>query len=103
MSADATIPASRLVTWSRSRSFRVAGHGHAAEHVVVTGEHLRGRVEYEVAAVVERPEPERGGDGRVADDRSRMRDGGLEVGHRQERVRGRLDEDQVDSLGGGFV
>ena len=85
--------------WSRSRRLGVACDGDAGEHVVVAREHLRRRVEDDVAAVVERTEAKRRGDGRVADDRSGVRDGRLEIGHRQDRVRGRLDEDQVGAGG----
>ena len=77
----------------------VARDGDAGEHVVVPGEDLRRRVERDVAAVLERPEPERRGDRRVADDRRGVGGRRLEVGHRQQRVRGRLDEDQVGPVG----
>ena len=66
------------------------------DDVVVPGEHLRRRVERDLAAVLQRAQPERRGDGRVADHGCRVRNGGLEVGHRQQRVGGSLDEDQVD-------
>ena len=77
----------------------VARDGDAREDVVVAGEDLRRRVEDDVAAVLERPEAERRCDRRVADDGSGMGDHRLEVGHRQQGVRGRLHEDQVYAVG----
>ena len=74
----------------------VARDGHAGDDVVVPREHLRRRVDDDVAAVLERPEPKRRRDGRVADDGCGVRGRRLEVGHRQERVRRCLDEDEVD-------
>ena len=62
---------------------------------MVAGEVLRRRVEDEVAAALERAQVDRRRRGRVADDEARVRGGGLEVGHRQERVRRRLDPDEV--------
>ena len=79
----------------------VAGDRDAGEHVVVAGEDLRRAVEGDVAAVLERPEAEGGGHGRVADDGRRMCGCGLEVRHRQRRVRRRLEEDEVGPRGRG--
>ena len=73
----------------------VVDGGDAGEQVVVAGEHLRGAVQRDVAAPLERAQPERRRERRVADDRCRVRGGRLEVGHRQHRVRRRLDQDQV--------
>ena len=72
-----------------------AADDDARERVVVPGEELRRRVDDEVAAVLERPEVERGGGGRVADDRRPVRGRGGEVRHREERVRRRLYPDEV--------
>ena len=75
---------------------RVARDGHTGHDVVVPGQHLRGRVEDDVAPELERPQPKRRSDRRVADDRCGIRSRRFEVGHREERVRRGLDEDQVD-------
>ena len=77
----------------------VARDRDACEDVVVAGEDLRRRVEDDVATLVERPEAKRCGHRRVAHDGRRVGDGRREVGHRQERVRRRLDEDQVGLVG----
>ena len=53
----------------------------------------------DVAAELERADAERCRDGRVADDRGGVRGGSLEVGHRQHRVRRRLEPDQIGVRG----
>ena len=80
------------------RERRVAGHRDACEHVVVAREDLRRRVEHDVTAVLERAQAQGRGNGRVADHGCGMGHGRVEVGHREQRVRGRLDEDQVDAV-----
>ena len=65
----------------------------------MAGEVLRRRVDGDVAAELERAHVQRSRRGRVADDAGGMGDGGLEVGHRQERVRRRLDPHEIDALG----
>ena len=77
----------------------VAGDDRAGERVRVAGQVLRRRVQDEVGAVLERPEVDGSGRGRVDDDPGRMGSGRLEVGHRQERVRRRLQPDQVGAVG----
>jgi hypothetical protein len=74
----------------------VARDGHACHDVVVSREHFRRRVDDDVAPVLERPEPKRRRDGCVADDGSGVRSRRIEVGHREQRVRRCLDEDEVD-------
>ena len=49
--------------------------------------------------MLERAEVDRRRDGRVDDDGRRVRGRGVEVGHRQERVRRRLEPDEVDAVG----
>ena len=71
----------------------------AEEHVVVAGEILRRGVEDEVAAELEWPQVDGRRRGRVADDETRVRRGRFEVGHRQERIRRRLDPDEVGACG----
>ena len=61
----------------------------------MAAEVLRRAVEGEVAAVLERPQEDRRRGGGVADDRRGVRGRRLEVGHRQERVRRRLEPDEV--------
>ena len=73
-------------------------HDGAEEHVVVPAEVLRRAVEDEVGAVLERAQVDRRRGGRVDDDRRRMRGCGLEVGHRQERVRRRLEPDELHAV-----
>ena len=73
----------------------VAADDRAEQRVVVPGEVLRRRVEDEVAAALERAQVDGRGRRRVADGRSGMGGGRLEVRHRQERVGGRLDPDEV--------
>ena len=70
----------------------------ADERVVVAGEVLRGRVDREVAAELERTDVQRRCGGRVARDAGGMRCRGREVRHRQERIRGRLEPDEVDPV-----
>ena len=92
------MPVSRRVRWSRSYSASSPDRDDARDQVVVPGEHLRGTVERDVAAELERAQAERRRERRIADDRGRVGGGGLEVRHRQHRIRRRLDQDQV---GGG--
>ena len=73
------------------------------QDVVVAGEVLRGAVEDEVGAVLERAQVDGRRGGRVDDDRRRVRRRGLEVGHRQERIRRRLGPDELHAVGGGPV
>ena len=61
----------------------------------MTGEDLRRTVEGDIAAVLERADTQRRGHGRVADDDRGMRRGGIEVGHGQQGVGRRLEEDEV--------
>ena len=70
----------------------------ADERVVVAGEVLRGRVDRKVAAELERTDVQRRRRGRVARHAGGMRCGRREVRHRQERVRGRLEPDEVDTV-----
>ena len=74
---------------------------HAEQYVVVAAEVLRRAVEHEVRAVLDRPQVDGRGGGRVDDDAGGMRSGGLEVGHRQERIRRSLEPDEVDIVGRG--
>src|SRR6478736_1912940 len=67
----------------------------------MAAEVLRRAVEHEVRAVLDRPQVDGRGSGRVDDDAGRMCSGGLEVGHRQERIRRSLDPDEVDTFGRG--
>ena len=88
----------------RNSSSRAASSGSLAddgadERVVVPGEVLRRRVDREVAAELERADVERRRSGRVAHDARGMRGRRLEVRHRQERVRRRLEPDEVDAVG----
>ncbi len=78
----------------------VAYDGDSGEEVVVAAEHLRRAVQRDVAALLERSEPHRRRKRRVADHRCAMRGARLEVRHRQHRVRGRLDQDQIRVSGG---
>ena len=73
--------------------------GNACDQVVVTGEHLGGAVQRDVAAALERPQPQRRRERGVAHDGGRVRGSRLEVRHRQHRVRRRLEQDQVDARG----
>ncbi len=74
---------------------RVADDERADERVVVAGQALRRRVEGDVASALERLHVQWGRGGRVADDGRRVCRRRLEVRHRQERVRRRLDPDEV--------
>ena len=65
----------------------------------VPAEVLRRAVQHEVGAALERPQVDRRRGRRVDHDRRRMRGGGLEVGHREERVRRRLQPDELDAVG----
>jgi hypothetical protein len=56
-------------------------------------------VDDQVAAVLERAQVHRRGGGGIADDEAVVGGGRFEVGHRQQRVRRRLDPDDV-GLGG---
>ncbi len=78
------------------RVLGAAADERADEGVVVSGEVLRRRVEDDVAAVLERAHVEGRRGRRVAHDPSRMSGGGLEVRQREERVRRRLEPDEVD-------
>ena len=70
----------------------------AEQDVRVAAEVLRRAVQDEVRAVLERAQVDgRRGSG-VDEHRGGMRCGGLEVGHRQERVRGRLEPDELDAV-----
>ncbi len=67
----------------------------AEQDVVVAREVLRRAVEHEVGAVLEGPQVDRGGRGRVDDHPRGMGRRRVEIRHRQERVRGRLEPDEV--------
>ena len=82
----------------RAGVFGVLAHDRAEERVVVAGEVLRRRVHRDVASELERPHAGRGGR-RVAHDTGGVRGRRLEVRHRQERVRRRLEPDEIDAVG----
>ena len=69
--------------------------GDPGEEIVVAGEHLGGAVERDVATELERAQPEWGGERCVAHHGRRMGGRLSEVRHRQHRVRGCFDQDQV--------
>ena len=73
----------------------VATDDRAKQQVVVATEVLRGAVHDVVGAVLERAADRRGRGGRVDDDAAGMSGGRLEVGHCQERIRRRLEPDEV--------
>ena len=70
----------------------------AEKDVVVAAEVLGRAVHREVGAVLERPQVDGRRGRRVDDHARRVRRSRLEVGHRQERVRGRLQEDEVGAV-----
>ena len=76
-----------------------AADDRAEQHVVVAAEELGCTVKREVGSVLERPEVDGRRGGRIHDDRRRVCRRGLEVGQREQRVGGRLDPDEVGSLG----
>ena len=86
---------------SRSASSAVAAHDHPEQDVVVAGERLRRAVEDEVGAVLERPQVGRRDDRRVDEDAvpACARARAVEVRKREERVRRRLDPDEIDVVG----
>ena len=69
VSADATRPASRRVRWRRSKRPSSSTTGDSGEEVVVATEHLRGAVQRDVAALLERSQPQWRRQRRVADHR----------------------------------
>ena len=76
-----------------------AADDRAEQHVVVAAEELRRAVEREVRATLEGLEVHGRGGGGVHDDRCGVRRRGLQVGQREQRVRGRLDPDEVGAVG----
>ena len=94
-SGAATIPVLERNVEQPLRVLLARAHDRAEQHVRVAAEVLRRAVHDEVGAVLERPQEHRRRGRRVDDDRGGMRRGGLQVGHRQERVRRRLQPDQV--------
>ena len=67
----------------------------AEQQVVMAAQELRGAVQHEVRAVLERPHVDRRGSGGVHEHGCRARRGCSEVGEGQERVRRRLEPDQI--------
>ena len=98
MSEAGTGPVRDRNSSSRAASSAHPAHERAHEGVVVPGEVLRGRVERDVAAVLERPDVERRRRRRVADDTRRMSGRGSEVRQREKRIRRRLQPDEVDAV-----
>jgi site-specific DNA recombinase len=74
----------------------ISEHERADERVVVAREELRRRMKHDVAAALERPDVEGSGGRRVAENGGPVPGGGVEVRHRQERIRRRFEPDQVD-------
>ena len=70
----------------------------AEQDVVVAAEILRRAVQDVVGAVLERPQMHGRRRGCVDDDGRGMCGGGLEVGHREEGIRRRLQPDEVDAV-----
>ena len=78
---------------------RASAGDDAEQRVVVAGENLGGAVQHEVSAVLERAQQE-GAEHSVVDDDLRARrvgvgDRGVEIGKAQQRVRARLQPDEV--------
>ena len=61
----------------------------------MAAQELRRAVQHEVGAVLERPQVDRRGGGGVHEHGRRVRGGCVEVGEGQERVRRRLEPDQI--------
>ena len=64
----------------------------------MSAEVLRRRVQREVGAVLQRTQVDGRRHGRVDDERRRVRGGRLEIRHRQERIRRRLDPDELHAV-----
>ena len=77
----------------------VAADHSAEQRVVVAGEVLRGAVQDEVGTVLQGPQVDGRGRGRVDDDGRGVGGGSLEIRHREERVGGRLQPDELDAFG----
>ena len=93
-SGAATMPVRVRNSRSRVGVCRVAAHERADQGVVVPGQALRRGVERDVAAALEWAQMHGRSRRRVADDGRRVCGRSLEVRHRQERVRRRLDPDE---------
>jgi len=83
----------------RSQVVELAAGDCAEECVVVTGEVFRRAVQDEVGAVLEWAQIDRRRGGGVDDYGCRMCRSGLEVGHREERIRRGLEPHEVDAVG----